>query len=483
MSGFAPSASAANGALPNNSIRTRAHPRGMAGAKLSLDEVAARVKEGRNDPRVRAWASKALIDAGRPQDVRGQAQAILDKLRSQTMYVMDPVNTELIAKPHVTMCLDEHGLCLPGADCDDLTVAFGSATMSVGIETEVVGQAFGMSVPTHVIAAVRDGGTWLKVDPSEKDYPVGKAHAATKEWRIDPLANAGTGLDGTGGDFVGVGGIGPVLTQDQFDVVTAQVRAAVNALAAARDRLGASLQTVQKTRILTNPTAPFDPDTTIIRSVNDFPSDGSWTQLTDSISTQVWDIADRMVTMGNEALNGTREILVSPDSLEVYIQSKLGDTWLTPPLIQTAENLVLGFFGPTGLLLSAFNTKTATPLTPAQVQSGTLGSAQVVVALVVGAVVAVAACWAFVEYCTTAATAAEQATQKAALDCVAAGNCPASVIKEVTDAAKAGKEKPNTLTDVASIVTWVVVGGVVIAGLVAVTPLLRTAAEAVRRKS
>jgi len=55
--------------------------------------------------------------AGKPKTVRGQAQAILDELRKKTVYVQDPVNTELIARPHVTLCLDEHGLCMPAADC------------------------------------------------------------------------------------------------------------------------------------------------------------------------------------------------------------------------------------------------------------------------------------------------------------------------------------------------------------------------------
>jgi hypothetical protein len=116
--GFAPSVQAANAALGAAvPVRQDRHPPGTEGTAYSLDQMAKFVRDGRNDPRMRAWAGRVLIAAGKPQTVKGQAQAILDELRKKTVYVQDPVNTELMAKPHVTLCLDDKGLCMPAADC------------------------------------------------------------------------------------------------------------------------------------------------------------------------------------------------------------------------------------------------------------------------------------------------------------------------------------------------------------------------------
>jgi hypothetical protein len=151
-----------------------------------------------------------------------RAQAILDGLRKKAAYLPDPIGAEMIVAPHVTLCLDDT-LCMIGADCDDLCVAFGSAAMSVGIPTHVVGQAFdGTRTPTHVICAVQnDWGDWLRVDPSHDRLPVGQAIHATWEITLDPLDDEDCGLagksaelvagagaaQGAAGDYVGVGSI------------------------------------------------------------------------------------------------------------------------------------------------------------------------------------------------------------------------------------------------------------------------------------
>jgi hypothetical protein len=178
--GFAPSPAAANAAL-GGTVRQDAHPAGVEGTRYSLSEMGRLIKEGRNDPRVRAWAgttisraeaaglakridpsawvesdktqagftvrartkAKVLAEAsavalhsawqelcarlrgmlgagpndGRITKPRAQAQALLDEVRRVTHYVQDPVGTELMAKPHVTVCLDDFGLCMPSADC------------------------------------------------------------------------------------------------------------------------------------------------------------------------------------------------------------------------------------------------------------------------------------------------------------------------------------------------------------------------------
>ena len=203
------SAEAAQAALPNNTVERRPHPPGGAGSKMSLEKVASLVREGRNDPRVRAWAGKALIAAGRPTRVTDQAQAVLDAFHKQVMYVPDPVHTEMMAKPHVTLCLDDKGLCMPISDCDDAVIAVASALMSIGIQTEIIGQAFnGDPSASHVILAVKDPLLGrLRIDPSEKNYRVGNYHPATKEWILDPMetSHASLAAPQEGGEFVGVG--------------------------------------------------------------------------------------------------------------------------------------------------------------------------------------------------------------------------------------------------------------------------------------
>lgn len=118
MAGFAPSADAAAAALGGkNQIVQAYHPGGKKGVKFSLEEVCRRVFHARNDPRLVGWAGRVLIAAGKPKGVRAQMQAITDAIRKITMYVMDSSKTERTASPHVTLCLDEHGLCMPAGDC------------------------------------------------------------------------------------------------------------------------------------------------------------------------------------------------------------------------------------------------------------------------------------------------------------------------------------------------------------------------------
>lgn len=206
MSDFNPSVAAAQAGLgKNNTLETRPHPVGAKGAAISLNECAKRIREGRNDPRIRAWAGEVLIEAGKPKDVTLQAQAILDEFRRKTMYVPDPVRTEMMVAPKNTLCLDKHGLCLRVRDCDDGVIALGSAYMSIGIPVRVLGQAFsGTSVPTHVLLEIETPQGWKAVEPTHDTYAVGEKFFATREWRIDPLSDKEAKVEGFG-DFVGVG--------------------------------------------------------------------------------------------------------------------------------------------------------------------------------------------------------------------------------------------------------------------------------------
>lgn len=211
MSDFRPGVAAAQAAMgAKANIVHREHPGGAKGVRISLQEVADRIKKGRNDPRVVAWARQAVHAAGGPQGTRAQAAAILAALKRETSYVPDPVNTEFMASPAQILCLDKFGLCFRAADCDELVITYCSATLGVGIPTKIIGEKFnGDAVASHVLAAIQDNetGEWLRVDPST-NKPVGQYVMGTGEQWIDPMAPSGTIAGGNeSGDFVGVGRI------------------------------------------------------------------------------------------------------------------------------------------------------------------------------------------------------------------------------------------------------------------------------------
>ncbi|MGD0781268.1 MAG: Hint domain-containing protein, partial [Candidatus Aminicenantales bacterium] len=69
-------------------------------------------------PRLRAWVTQELDKAGVSRGTRRQkGQAILDAYRAKVPYIADPVMGEFMATPDQTLCLDDGGLCIIGADC------------------------------------------------------------------------------------------------------------------------------------------------------------------------------------------------------------------------------------------------------------------------------------------------------------------------------------------------------------------------------
>jgi hypothetical protein len=107
---------------PNNAkkqgirVTRKEYPVGVAGVKLSLEEIARRIREGRADPAVRGWAGDVLIKAGRPQSDTARMGAILSAIRKVTVFVPDPVGTEMNVSAAGTLCLRPN-LCVRAADC------------------------------------------------------------------------------------------------------------------------------------------------------------------------------------------------------------------------------------------------------------------------------------------------------------------------------------------------------------------------------
>jgi hypothetical protein len=191
-------------------VDQRTHPAGREGSLLSLKEVAERAWKARMSPRLRAWTTQKLDEAGVSNESRRKKmQAVLDAYRKKVPYIADPVMGEFIATPEQTLCLDENGLCIIGGDCDDAATALIAAALSIGIPAMVVGSSHKHphDVPTHVFGAFQDDqDDWVRMDGTTK-HPIGKVAPHQREWWVEPGAEAKNRGEG---DFVGMAGPGEV---------------------------------------------------------------------------------------------------------------------------------------------------------------------------------------------------------------------------------------------------------------------------------
>jgi hypothetical protein len=183
---------------------TRSHPAGAKGAHLSLAECAERAWKARMSPRLRAWVTQVLDQAGVSNGSRRQkAQAILTAYRKKVPYVADPVMGEFMATPDQTLCLDDGGLCIIGGDCDDAAVTLAAAMMCIGISAMIVGSSHKppYDVPTHVFMAFQDElEAWVRMDGTTQ-HPVGQTAHHSREWWVEPGKDQ---KDSGVGDFVGM---------------------------------------------------------------------------------------------------------------------------------------------------------------------------------------------------------------------------------------------------------------------------------------
>jgi hypothetical protein len=200
-SGFAPGVDRMRAA--GYKVEAQPYPDGAAGIRLSVEECAKKVRDGRLDADVRGWAGDVLLAAGRPTSVSGKTQVLLNAFRASTLYTSDPVGAEYIVGAAGTACL-RPGLCVRARDCDDGLVFMGSALMSIGIPVVLVKQYFGVDKQEHIMLEAQDeAGDWLPVDPST-DLPVGQKVEAVEETRVDPMSTVGS-LGTTGAEIVTLG--------------------------------------------------------------------------------------------------------------------------------------------------------------------------------------------------------------------------------------------------------------------------------------
>lgn len=187
---------------------------GLAGVKLSLEQIGRRIREGSISPSmqqfaegiIRNWAKVGVQEKLSNTQV---AQIFLDYVRANIRYRPDPNNVEYVKSAHVTLCVPGAAMCIPIEDCDGLIVALGSLMGSYGIPVRVMKQTFAGGEQEHVLIIFEtDDGKWMAADPSAPpSKPVGWRMPADKEVTVDPSDPKTLGLTGDGAEFVGVGGL------------------------------------------------------------------------------------------------------------------------------------------------------------------------------------------------------------------------------------------------------------------------------------
>jgi len=192
--------------VPGVQTDARVHPAGKKGARMSLKEVAERAWKARMSPRLRAWVTQELAKCKVSTGGRRQkAACVLAAFRKKVPYVADPVMGEFMATPNQVLCLDEGGLCIVGADCDECSITLAAAMMSIGIDAMIIGSSHHepFDHPTHVFMAFKDDlGDWVRMDGTT-EHPVGSAPPRIREFWVEPGESAKVSGEG---DFVGMSG-------------------------------------------------------------------------------------------------------------------------------------------------------------------------------------------------------------------------------------------------------------------------------------
>ncbi len=187
-----PSVVSADGSY--TSVVRRDQPHGEDGIRFSLKKVCMMIADGRLHPDVRSWTTKRLAAVGNPKGPKARAKALLEAVRTQSGWIPDPTDSEFMAGAHLTLGDGVKPPFFALGDCDDLTIALGSAILapimylaageSVGMKAAVVGHAYGPDrMIEHVLGAIYDpnDNLWYYVDPSLKDMEFGKCRPFTRE--------------------------------------------------------------------------------------------------------------------------------------------------------------------------------------------------------------------------------------------------------------------------------------------------------------
>lgn len=121
-------------------------------------------------PFIREYAI-SLLQGLRDNDQVGQANRLVDFVRSKLTYVRDPLNSEYIVSP-VRLLQNYQRTGYMAGDCDDHVLLLNSLLGAVGIPTKAIGVKFNNpTVYNHVVSGVQIRGQLFLVDPCAKRLP------------------------------------------------------------------------------------------------------------------------------------------------------------------------------------------------------------------------------------------------------------------------------------------------------------------------
>jgi hypothetical protein len=516
------------------------HPGGAKGAKFSLDKMQETCRKAKNDFRLRGWAGRKLIAAGKPKTKFGQASALLEAMRKQTMYGFDPPNTEFIAAPYAVLCLDAAGedggdLCIPLVDCDELTCCFIGILYAAGFdEAFIIAHSYDYSgVPSHVLVGVKIDGVMVKCDPST-DLPFGQTLPSSQEWVINPMDNDPLFLAGKG-DYIGVGrpssGRFGDVTADAYQATVNQLQSAVQTLGDSFYALQAAVLEVENTRQALRPSSPYDPEPAgAAIDLSTLPGGGVWTQSMSALASTLFGLAAPILKAGEDALQGVRQVIVDDTNAgDAYIAATASDLFhmirvvrgtVTDDVIAItdAAGNVVGGFTSSGAMLPAKSSAAGQDSIQARITaagnaivsglgfSGVgfgIAPIVIVVAIIAAAAVtivtSIAVYYAVSKLCDMLRSKAEEATSQSLLNCLTAAGSNAQQAKNCKDLAviitqnrldmqnarnKANESDPfaGALDSVATTVKWVAIVGIIGVGVYFGAPLIKGAVEDLRAK-
>ncbi len=189
------------------------YAQGEEGILKSIRTICTKIREGMATAVMKSYAGNVLQQSGTlKSSIRDRAIALFNHVDSKTGYAPDALGSEQIQSAAITLCVEGAPLCIPIADCDDLTTALGTLLSAAGMDVEVVRQFFGAGVQQHVLLEVKiEDGSWFPVDltppyPNMTKLPVGTKAPASRELRYSPFDSKLTGLPDQA-QFVGMGAL------------------------------------------------------------------------------------------------------------------------------------------------------------------------------------------------------------------------------------------------------------------------------------
>lgn len=140
----------------------RAIPNGAGGIAATLNQMVVWTKEYSTDQQILALASRIIAPVP-AKSWYDEGAAVQDWVMSNVRYTSDPVDTELLQTPPVTVSRGQ-------GDCDDQALLVGALLYSIGHPVRYRAVAIdGPGLYEHVLAETQIGTRWYGVETTENE--------------------------------------------------------------------------------------------------------------------------------------------------------------------------------------------------------------------------------------------------------------------------------------------------------------------------